>query len=75
MRSLRSLLGISYKDHVTNEEVRNRVAKILSIVKAKKPCRWYGHVTRSNGLAKTVLQGTVPGVENEGDKKENGLTT
>ena len=67
MRSLRRLLGISYKDHVTNEEVRNRVTKIigpfedlLSIVKAKK-LRWYGHVTRSNGLAKTVLQGTVPG--------------
>ena len=28
MRSLCRLLGISYKDLVTNEEVRNRVAKI-----------------------------------------------
>ena len=61
MRSLRRLLGISNKDHVTNEAVRYRVAKsigpfedLLSIVKAKK-LRWYGHVTRSNGLAKTVL--------------------
>ena len=65
MRSFRRLLGISYKDHITNEEVRGRIRKaigpyeeLLSTVKRRK-MKWYGHVTRASGLAKTVLQGTV----------------
>ena len=65
MRSFRRLLGISYKDHITNEEVRSRIRKaigpyeeLLSTVKRCKT-KWYGHVARASGLAKTVLQGTV----------------
>lgn len=34
--------------------------ELLTIVKRQK-FRWYGHVSRSSGLAKTVLQGTLPG--------------
>ena len=33
---------------------------ILAIVKRRK-LQWYGHVSRSQGLTKTVLQGTVKG--------------
>ena len=33
---------------------------LLTSVKKRK-LRWYGHVTRPSGLAKTVLQGTVEG--------------
>ena len=33
---------------------------LLTIVKRCK-LRWYGHVSRSSGLAKTILQGTVKG--------------
>ena len=65
MRSFRRLLGISYKDHITNEEVRSRIRKaigpyeeLLSTVKRRK-VKWYGHVTKASGLAKTVLQGTL----------------
>ena len=61
MRSFRCLLGISYKDHITNKEVRSRIRKaigpyedLLSNVKRRK-MKWYGHVTRASGLAKTVL--------------------
>ena len=32
----------------------------LTIVKKRK-LKWYGHVSRSSGLAKTILQGTVKG--------------
>ena len=67
MRSFRRLLGISYEDHITNEEVRSRIQKaigpyeeLLSTVKRRK-IKWYGHVTKASGLAKTVLQGTVQG--------------
>ena len=60
------ILQISYKDHVTNEEVRAKIQQAigpnvdLTIVKRHK-LQWYGHVSRSSGLAKTVLQGTVKG--------------
>ena len=65
MRCYRKLLRISYKDHVTNEEVRVKIRQamgphedLLTIVKRRK-LQWYGHVFRSSGLAKTILQGTV----------------
>ena len=31
MRCYRSLLNISYKDHVTNEEVRNRIQHAIGV--------------------------------------------
>ena len=65
MRCYRRLLNISYKEHVTNEEVRNRIQNaigvhddLLTMVKKRK-LRWYGHISRSSGMAKTILQGTV----------------
>ena len=33
---------------------------LLTIVKRRK-LQWYGHFSRSSGLAKTILQGTVKG--------------
>ena len=33
---------------------------LLTIVKRRK-LQWYGHVSRSSGLAKCILQGTVKG--------------
>ena len=57
MRCYRKFLRISYKDHVTNEEVRAKIHQaigphedLLSIVKRHK-LQWYGHVSRSSGLA------------------------
>ena len=59
--------GILYSDHITNEEVKARIGNaigpcedLLTSVKRRK-LKWYGHVTRSSGLAKTILQGTVQG--------------
>ena len=76
MRCFRRLFGISYRDRITNEEVKNRVINeigpytdLLAIVKQRK-LRWYGHVTRSSGLSKTILQGTVPGGRRRGGKKK-----
>ena len=64
MRRCRKILRISYKDHVTNEEVRAKIQQaigphedLLTIAKRRK-LQWYGHVSRSC-LAKTILQGTV----------------
>ena len=63
---VRKILRISYKGHVTNEEVRAKIQQAigphedLTIVKRRK-LHWYGHVSRSLGLAKAILQGTVKG--------------
>ena len=76
MRCYRRLLNISYKDHVTNEEVcRKSLAAIgeydelLALVKKRK-LRWFGHVSRSSDLAKTILQGTVKGKRKRGRQKK-----
>ena len=64
MRCYRKILHISYKDHVTNEEVRAKIQQAsgphedLTIVKRRK-LQWYSLLSRSSGLAKTSLQDTV----------------
>ena len=62
MRCYRRLLNSSYKDHVTYEEVRRKAqaaigeyGELLALVKKRK-LRWFGHVSRSSGLAKIILQ-------------------
>ena len=78
MRCLRQLLGIDYKQHVTNECVRNIVIseigkhqELLEIVKTRK-LKWFGHTTRGEGLSKTAL---CKEVEAEGGLARSGLTT
>ena len=76
MRSFRRLLGISYREHITNEEVRSRIRQaigpykeLLTVVKQRK-LQWYGHITRSSGLAKAFLQGTVQGGRRMGRQRK-----
>ena len=71
VRCYRKILHFSYKDHATIEEVRAKIQQaigphedLLTIVKRRK-LQWYGHVSRSSGLAKTILQGTVTGQTGE----------
>ena len=67
-RLLQRLLNISYKDHVTNEEI-GEYDELLTLVKKRK-LRWLGHVSRSSSLAKTILQGTVKGKRKRGRQKK-----
>ena len=67
MRCYQRLLNISYKNYVTNEEVCRKIqvaigkyGKLLTLVKKRK-LRCFFHVSKSSGLAKTILQGTVKG--------------
>ena len=80
MRCCRKILRISYKDHVTNEEVRAKIQQAVGPhkdLKIVKRCRlqWSGHVSRSSGLAKTILQGTVKEEEDKADRGRGGKTT
>ena len=76
MRCYPRPLNISKKDHVTNEEVHRKIKtaigeyeEVLTLVKKPK-LRWFGHVSRSSGLAKTILQGTVKGKRKRGRQKK-----
>ena len=81
MRCYRKILHISYKDHVTDEEVRAKIQQangphedLLTIVKRRK-LQWYGLVSRSSGLAETILQGTVKGGRRQADRGRGGKTS
>ena len=76
MRCYHKILHISYKDRVINKEVHAKIQQairphedLLTIVKRRK-LQWYGHVSRSSGLAKTTLKGTVKGGRRQGRQKK-----
>ena len=60
MRCVWRLLDISNKDHITNEEVRNRIRQAIGPYE---------------NLAKTILQGTGKEGEGEADRERDGRTT
>ena len=79
-RCFRKIIGISYKDRVTNEHVRKTIIKHIydraKISWQRRKLKWYGHVTRSDCLTKVILQGTVEGAVEEGTGRTRaGLTT
>ena len=76
MRCYLRLLTISYKANVINDEVRRKIraaigeyGQFLTLVKKRK-LRWFGHVSTSSGLAKTILQGTVKGKRKRGRQQK-----
>ena len=76
MRYYRKILHISYKEYVTNEEVRAKIQQAIgphedlpTIVKRCKLQR-YCHVSRSSGQAKTILQGTVKVGRRQGGQRK-----
>ena len=76
MRCYCKILPISYKNHVTNQEVRAKIQQaigphedLLTNVKRRK-LQWYGDVSRSLGLAKTILQDTVKGGRRQGRQRK-----
>ncbi|KAI8511673.1 hypothetical protein Bbelb_107730 [Branchiostoma belcheri] len=75
-KSLRRLLGISYHQHKTNVYVYQQVYSLvgpqeamMSTVRRRK-LQWFGHLTRHNNLAKTILQGTLEGKRRRGRQKK-----
>ena len=60
------------KSLVTNEDVRAKIQQAigphedLQTIAKRHKLQWHGHVSRSSGLAKTILQGTVKGGRRQG---------
>ena len=64
----------SSKVHATNKEVRAKIQQaphedLLTTIK-RRILQWYGHVSSSSGLAKTILQGTVKGGRRQGRQRK-----
>ena len=63
MRCYRRRLNISYKDHVTNEEVRKRIQNTngvyddLLIMVKKRKFRWYGHISDPRAWRRQFCRG------------------
>ena len=75
MRCYCKILRISYKDHVTNEEVHFKTQQAIGphedlIIVKRHKLKWYGHVPRCSGLAKSILQGTVKGGRRQGRQRK-----
>ena len=75
-KSTRRMLGISWREHKTNEYVMKRVKDLvgpqeplLTTVKRRKLV-WFGHTTRHNSLSKTIMQGTVAGSRKRGGQRK-----
>ena len=76
VRCYRKTLHIFYTDLFTNEEVYAKIQQaigehedLLTIVKRRK-LKWYSHVSRSSGLAKTISQDAVKVRRREGKQKK-----
>ena len=72
------MLGISYKEHKTNEHAWQQVnvtvgrqELLLSTVKRRK-LPWFGHVCRHDTLPKIILHGTVDYSCRKGRPRESG---
>ena len=67
---------ISYKDFITNEEVCAKIQQAIGphedLLTIGKRCKlqWCSHVSRSSGLAKTILHGTVKGGRRQGRQRK-----
>ena len=58
-RCFHKIVHMSCKDHITNDEAQSRIKAARDFLTTIKKCKlkWYGYVTCSAGLAKTILQG------------------
>ena len=78
MRCYCKILRISHKDPVTNEEVLAKIPQAIGphedllIIGKRRKLQWYGHDSRSSGLAKIILQGTVKGGRRLGRQRRRG---
>lgn len=75
-KSFRKILGISYKDHVTNKEVIRQIESLtgpqeplLATVKRRK-LTWFGHAIRHDSLSNTIIQGTIEGCRKRGRQRK-----
>ena len=72
MRMLRWILGISLREHLNNDEIRNR-AGVVSIIKKveESRLRWFGHIMRMDDeeIVKKAVKQDVTGKRSRGRQR------
>ena len=72
MRCYRQLLNISHKGHITTADVHRKSKQPLEnhdevlTLDMKRKLRLFDHISKSSGLANTILQDTVKGKRRAG---------
>ena len=68
----RRLISQSKFDEDVGRKIQAAIGKYdkLLILIQKLKLRWFGHISRSSGIAKTILQGTVQGTRRKGRQKK-----
>ena len=57
------ILGILNPEHITNQEVQSKIEQAIGnhddmlIIVKKRNLKWYGHITRCNGISKNITGG------------------
>ena len=59
-----------FPKEVCQDTAGNWTHKDLLTTVKRCTLKWYGHVSRSSGLAKTILQGTVKGGRRQGRQRK-----
>ena len=62
-------VGVSLAVQLTIQQGIGPREGLLTILKRRK-LQWYGRVSRSSGLAKTIVQGTVKGGRRQGGQRK-----
>ena len=81
MRCYRKVRRISYKDHVTDEEVRAKIQQAIGphedflTIEKRRKLQWYGIVSYSSGLTKPSCTTQWKGEEDKADRGRGGWTT
>ena len=78
MRMLRHIHGVTFEDHITNEEIRSQASvRELSIQMRVKRLRWYGHVCRrdEDEDIRRVMEMKVTGRRKRGRPKQRWTDT
>ena len=65
----KTMLVVTYKEVLAKIQQAIGPHEDLTIVKRRK-LQWYGHVSSSSGLAKSILQGTVNGGRRQGRQRK-----
>ena len=69
----RRMMRISYRDHITNEEVLEKVKekrKLLKDIKSRK-LQYFGHIIRAEGFQKQILEGKINGRKKRGRPRKS----
>ena len=78
MKCYRKILKISCTEHRTNKSIRDKLKledQWLENFVKKQKLKYFGHLKRSEGLGKTIIEGKIEGKTERGRQEGSGKGT